>query len=53
VPLPAGESEERLAGTLAAHAAVYYKGVNIVRVHDVKETLDLIKVLHAIEQRKG
>jgi dihydropteroate synthase len=45
--------EDRLAGTLAAHAAVFYQGVKILRVHDVKETLDLIKVLNAIEQRKG
>jgi len=47
------DPEERLAGTLAAHAAVYYQGAKIFRVHDVKETLDLIKVLNAIEQRKG
>lgn len=47
------ETEERLAGTLAAHAAVYYRGAKIFRVHDVKETIDLIKVLEAIEQKKG
>ena len=45
--------EERLAGTLAAHAAVYYRGAKIFRVHDVKETIDLISVLDAIEKRKG
>lgn len=44
---------ERLAGTLATHAAVYFQGAKILRVHDVKETMDLIKVLDAITQRKG
>ncbi|WP_304221773.1 dihydropteroate synthase [Gracilinema caldarium] len=45
--------EERLAGTLAAHAAAYYRGAKILRVHDVKETVDFIKVLKAIDQSKG
>jgi dihydropteroate synthase len=43
---------ERLAGGLAALAKCLAGGVTIVRVHDVKETVDFIKVWRAIE-RKG
>lgn len=42
----------RLAGGLAALAKCLAGGVGIVRVHDVKETVDFIKVWNAIE-RKG
>ncbi|WP_457742144.1 dihydropteroate synthase [Thermococcus sp.] len=36
--------EERLAGSLSAAAIAVLKGANIVRTHDVKETLDAINV---------
>jgi dihydropteroate synthase len=39
---------ERLAGTLAANAAAIFGGANIIRVHDVKEHVDLAKVLFAL-----
>lgn len=44
-PLPA---EERLVGTLAAHAWVFSAGVEILRVHDVAETVQLRTMLDAI-----
>ncbi|GHV61531.1 dihydropteroate synthase [Spirochaetia bacterium] len=48
------EAPDRLAGTLAANAFCLLKGARIVRVHDVRETADMIKVLFGIAQgRKG
>lgn len=43
--------EERLAGTLAANIFSVLKGCSILRVHDVKETVDSIKVLDALLKR--
>ena len=40
--------DERLPGTLAANSMAIIKGAKIIRVHDVKEHADLVKVLHAI-----
>lgn len=37
--------EERLAGSLAGALLAAQNGANIIRVHDVKETVDLVKVL--------
>jgi dihydropteroate synthase len=42
----------RLAGSLAASAAALTEGANILRVHDVRETVDLVRVLHAIARYK-
>ena len=39
---------ERLAGSLAAALAALERGASIVRVHDVRETADAIKVWRAI-----
>ncbi|MDR0410446.1 MAG: dihydropteroate synthase [Treponema sp.] len=39
---------DRLAGTLAANAIGMTNGANIIRVHDVKEHVDLIKVRHSL-----
>ena len=39
---------ERLAGTLAANAAAILGGADIIRVHDVKEHVDLARVLFAL-----
>jgi dihydropteroate synthase len=44
---PAGP--ERVSGSLAAVAAAYRGGAAMVRVHDVRETVDFLKVLSAIE----
>lgn len=42
------ESDERLAGTLAIHLKAIEEGVSIVRVHDVKEHTQAIKVWKAL-----
>jgi dihydropteroate synthase len=44
--------EDRLAGTLAASAAALLAGASILRVHDVRETADLVKVIYAIRRRR-
>ena len=38
------EPEERLAGSLAVTLALLQKGASIVRTHDVKETVDTVRV---------
>lgn len=42
---------DRLAGSLAAIDAAHRGGAAIVRVHDVRETVDFLKVLRAIEEK--
>ena len=44
--------EERLEGTAAALAISIINGANIVRVHDVKETVKVAKVADAIKRMK-
>jgi dihydropteroate synthase len=39
------DAAERLPGTLAANAAAIMAGADIIRVHDVKEHRDLVKIL--------
>jgi dihydropteroate synthase len=41
--------DERLCGSLAVAARCYGHGVEIVRVHDVRETAGLFRVLDAME----
>ncbi len=41
--------EERLAGTLALHLEAVRNGVSMLRVHDVKEHLQALKVQKALE----
>jgi dihydropteroate synthase len=41
----------RLAASIAAALAAVARGASIVRVHDVRETVDALKVWNAIEQR--
>ena len=41
--------EERLAGTLALHLEAVRNGVSMLRVHDVKEHLQALKVHKALE----
>ncbi|MDR1239839.1 MAG: dihydropteroate synthase [Treponema sp.] len=45
-------TEERLAGTLAVEAWCVLKGARILRVHDVRETADLVKVLWALTGKR-
>jgi dihydropteroate synthase len=40
---------DRLAGTLALASFAYFEGIDIVRVHDVQEHIDLFKVLNAVD----
>lgn len=47
------EAPDRLAGTLASNAFCLLKGARIVRVHDVRETVDLVKVLFGIARARG
>lgn len=42
--------EDRLAVTLVAEAYMYLHGGRVLRVHDVAETTQLVKMLDAIEQ---
>ncbi|MCK4542653.1 MAG: dihydropteroate synthase [Spirochaetales bacterium] len=44
------EVEDRLAGSLAANAWCAIQGVEILRVHDVAETVDMVRVLSAIQE---
>ena len=47
------EGRERVHGSLAAVAAAALGGASIVRVHDVRETVDFLKVFCAIESAEG
>jgi 2-amino-4-hydroxy-6-hydroxymethyldihydropteridine diphosphokinase len=42
--------EQRLAGSLAAALLAAQRGARILRVHDVAETVDMLKVWQAVEQ---
>jgi len=42
---------DRVAGSLAAVAAAHRAGAALVRVHDVRQTIDFLKVLIAIAER--
>ncbi|MBK5258458.1 MAG: dihydropteroate synthase [Thermoanaerobaculia bacterium] len=43
---------QRMVGSLAAVAAAMRGGASIVRVHDVRETIDFMKVMRAIGERR-
>jgi dihydropteroate synthase len=43
---------ERMAGSLAAVAAAFRGGASVVRVHDVRDTMDFLRVLTAIEEKR-
>jgi dihydropteroate synthase len=43
---------DRMVGSLAAVAAAHRAGATLVRVHDVRATIDFLKVLQAIAERK-
>lgn len=44
------ETDQRLAGSLACALIAAQHGAKIIRVHDVKETADVLEILHACEQ---
>jgi dihydropteroate synthase len=41
--------DDRMAGSIAAALAAVQRGVSIVRVHDVRETVDALRVWRAVE----
>jgi len=43
------EVDQRLAGGLALAALALAKGARILRVHDVAETVDVVRMLAAVE----
>jgi dihydropteroate synthase len=43
---------ERMVGSLAAVAAAKRGGASVVRVHDVRDTVDFLRVLTAIESKR-
>ena len=45
--------DERLAGSLASAGIAVWNGAQILRVHDVKETVECIKVIEAIKKRRN
>ncbi|MDR0767473.1 MAG: dihydropteroate synthase [Methanosarcinales archaeon] len=45
-------AEDRLIPSLAAASIAAYKGGHIIRTHDVSETADAVKVIHAIRSQK-
>ncbi len=44
-------TDQRLQGSLASAAIAVWNGARILRVHDVKETLETIKVVEAIKKQ--
>lgn len=43
--------DERLHGTLAANAIAAWNGANILRVHDVRETVEALKIIDSIKKQ--
>ncbi|MGY8636877.1 dihydropteroate synthase [Bradyrhizobium sp. 14AA] len=46
------EPKDRLAGSIAAHLIAAQRGAKIIRTHDVAETLQALRVAHAIESKQ-
>ena len=44
---------ERLPASLAAAVMCVERGALIVRAHDVKETVDVVRLAHAVRQSSG
>ena len=45
--------EQALNGSTALHAIALYKGAGILRVHDVKEAVEVVKLLDEMKQATG
>jgi dihydropteroate synthase len=45
-------TDRRLQGSLASAAIAVWNGASIVRVHDVRETVETLKVIEAIKHRR-
>lgn len=48
-----GSAEQRMEGSLAAAILAVNQGANIVRVHDVAETVKVLKMVHAVQGQKN
>jgi dihydropteroate synthase len=46
------EPQQRLGGSIAAHLAATRRGATIIRTHDVAETMQALRVLAAIEDKR-
>ena len=44
------DTADRLSGSLAVAAKAFYEGIDIIRVHDVREHADLFSVLEKLEE---
>jgi dihydropteroate synthase len=44
------DADQSLTGSIALHAIALNKGANILRVHDVKEAVEVIKLVHKLKQ---
>ena len=44
-------ADDRLAGTLAVHYHCLINGASILRVHDVKEAADTVKIFNALKKQ--
>ena len=47
------EVDQRLAGSLATVAVAVMKGAKIIRVHDVAESVDVVRMTEAIMRERG
>ena len=43
--------QDRLTGSMAVHAICVIRGANILRVHDVEETCDVIAIADTLKKR--
>ncbi len=43
--------DKRLSGSVATAAIAVWNGANIIRVHDVKETVDAIRIIEAVKDQ--
>jgi dihydropteroate synthase len=48
----ASEPQQRLGGSVAAHLLAAQRGAKIIRAHDVAETVQALRVMAAIEDKK-
>jgi dihydropteroate synthase len=46
------EPEERIGGSIAAHVIAAQRGAGIIRAHDVAETVQALRLLVAIEEKR-
>ena len=46
------EPEERLGGSIAAHLVAARRGADIIRAHDVAETVQALRIMAAVEERR-